>query len=112
MRYTYGQAYSGVRIMAAISYEYVLELAKQLTPVEQRALIEQLRARQSGHVTREMLLAEFERRKAAGAAEHDTLYFGKYANPAVDVNAEAIEATLHEAATEWEKELDEFFGKD
>lgn len=88
--------------MVTVSYEYVLELAKQLTPAEQTALIEQLRARQSGRITREMLLAEFECREAPGAAEHDTLFFGKYANPAVDLSAEAIEATLHEVATEWE----------
>ena len=95
-----------------VRYEEVLELAKQLKPEEQAALIETLRARTTGRVTREMLLAEFERRKAAGDTGNDTLYFGKYANPKVNISTEELEATLHEAATEWEKEIDEFFGDD
>jgi hypothetical protein len=94
----------------AVNYAHVLELAKQLTPEEQTALIETLRAKQRGQVTREMLLAEFERRKATGEDKHDDLYFGKYANPSVNVSEEQLLADIHEAATEWEKELDEFYG--
>jgi hypothetical protein len=34
----------------------------------------------------------------------------RYANPALDdLSDEELRATIHEAATEWEKELDEFF---
>jgi hypothetical protein len=94
----------------AVNYADVLEMAKQLTPEEQTALIETLRAKQRGQVTREMLLAEFERRKAAGEDQHDNLFFGKYANPSVDISEEQLLADIHEAATEWEKELDEFYG--
>ena len=93
-----------------VRYEDVLELAKQLTPEEQTALIEHLRARQTGQVTREMLLAEFERRKAAGLFENAQSLYGKYAEPRVDISEEALEASIREASTEWEKELDEFFG--
>lgn len=91
-----------------VTYEYVLELAKQLKPAEQTALIENLKAAQSGQITRERLLAEFERRKASGAFEHTESLYGKYANPSLDISAEALEATIHEAATAWEEELDEF----
>ena len=94
----------------AVRYEDVLELAKQLTPEEQTALIEYLRARQSGQVTRAMLLAEFERRKAAGLFENAESLYGKFAVPHVDISEEVLEATIREASTEWEKELDEFFG--
>lgn len=92
-----------------VTYEYVLELAKQLKPAEQTALIENLKAAQSGQITRELLLAEFERRKASGAFDRpNDLYFGKYANLDLDISAEELEATIHEAATAWEEELDEF----
>ena len=94
----------------AVRYEDVLELAKQLKPEEQIALIEYLRARQSGQVTREMLLAEFERRKSAGLFENAESLYGKFAEPRVDITEEALETTIREASTEWEKELDEFFG--
>jgi hypothetical protein len=94
----------------AVRYEDVLELAKQLKPEEQTALIEYLRARQTGQVTREMLLAEFERRKAAGLFENAESLYGKFAEPYVELSEEELEATIREASTEWEKELDEFFG--
>jgi hypothetical protein len=90
----------------AVSYEYVLQLAKQLKPEEQNALIEQLRAQQRGQITREALLAEFERRKAAGAFERAEDLYGKYANPAVDISVEELEATLREIGTEWKKQFD------
>src|SRR5690242_16665719 len=93
----------------AVRYEDVLVLAKQLKPEEQIALIEYLRARQTGQVTREMLLAEFERRKAAGLFENAESLYGKYAEPRVDISEAELEATIREASTEWEKELDEFF---
>lgn len=91
-----------------VTYEYVLELAKQLKPAEQTALIENLKAAQSGQITRELLLAEFERRWSMGGAETDNLYFGKYANPDINISAEELEATIHEAANAWEEELDEY----
>jgi hypothetical protein len=92
----------------AVNYAHVLELAKQLTPEEQTALIETLRAKQRGQVTREMLMAEFERRKAAGLFENAESLYGKYANPDIDISAEQLEADIREAATEWEKELDDY----
>ncbi len=91
-----------------VTYEYVLELAKQLKPAEQTALIENLKAAQSGQITRELLLAEFEHRWSRRGIETDNLYFGKYANPDVNISAEELESTIHEAATAWEEELDEF----
>ena len=41
-----------------VRYEDVLELAKQLKPEEQTALIETLRTRTNGRVSREMLLGK------------------------------------------------------
>jgi hypothetical protein len=93
--------------MLNTSYKQILELVRQLKPEEKTALVEELRAEQSGRVTREMLLAEFERRKAAGADRHDSLFFGKYAYPPIELSSEELAATLKEVATEWEKELDD-----
>jgi hypothetical protein len=97
--------------MADITFEHVLELAEQLTPDERAQLIERLQATlkstATGSVTREMILAEFERRKAAGAFEHVESLYGKYAVPGVEWSQEEIDAYLHEIGTEWEKEMDE-----
>ena len=95
-----------------VTFEQVYELAEQLKEEEQAALAEKLLAKRprkfTGRVTREILLAEHERLKAAGAFENVESLYGKYANPAIDLGPEELDAILYEAATEWEKELDEF----
>jgi hypothetical protein len=61
--------------------------------------------------TREDLIAELEALRAAGAFNNVESLRNKYANPALDaLTDEQLSADIHEAATEWEKELDEFFG--
>lgn len=62
--------------------------------------------------TREELIAELEALRAAGVFDKPQSLFGKYANPnAPDLSAQELHAQLHAIATEWEQELDEFFGQ-
>lgn len=102
--------------MSDVTFEQVLELAKQLPSDERAELVDQLQdtlpRKLAGRVTREMLLEEHARLKAAGAFNHVESLYGKYANPKVDVSFEEMQAYLHEVGTEWEKEMDEFFGDD
>jgi hypothetical protein len=59
--------------------------------------------------TREELIDELNELRAAGAFKKAESLYGKYANPdAPDVSEEAFHAQMHEIATEWEQELDEF----
>ncbi|MBI5670839.1 MAG: hypothetical protein HZC41_22840 [Chloroflexi bacterium] len=101
--------------MADISFEEVAQLAEKLTKEEQAALIERLQQRvhprRSG-LTQEQVLAEFERRKANGEFENAESLYGKFAHPATDLADDSLLKTIHEIATEWEQELDEFFGDD
>lgn len=90
-----------------ITLAHVLELAEQLTTIEQATLVERLLSRLSSSTTREMLLAEFERRKQAHTFEHEESLYGKYANPTVNISAEELDTTIHEFANEWEQELDD-----
>jgi hypothetical protein len=85
----------------------VLELAEQLTPIEQATLVERLLSRLSSSTTREMLLVEFERRKQAHLFDHEESLYGKYANPAVNISSEELDATIRQFANEWEQELDD-----
>lgn len=102
--------------MADVTFEQVLELAEQLTSEERARLVERLQAtlplQQTGPVTREQLLAEFERKKAAGAFDNLESLRGKYANPDLDVSEEELNAYLHQIRTEWEKEIDDIIGED
>jgi hypothetical protein len=102
--------------MAGVTFEEVLEMAEQLTAEERARLVKELQAKIprkfTGRVTREMLLAEHERLKAAGAFENVESLYGKYFNPNVDISAEELDAYLHEIGTEWEKEMDELIGDD
>jgi len=102
--------------MSDITFEQVYALAKQLPSEERAELVERLREtlprKFTSSVTREMLLAEHERLKEAGAFDNVESLYGKYANPEVDISAEELEAYLHEIGTEWEKEMDEIIGDD
>ncbi len=102
--------------MSDVTFEQVLEMAEQLTAEERARLVEWLQAKIprkfTGQVTREMLLAEHERLKAAGAFENVESLYGKFANPEVDISEEELNAYLHEIGTEWEKEMDEIVGDD
>jgi hypothetical protein len=105
-----------ISAMSDVTLEQVLELADQLSAEERAALVEHIQAslviKPDYGVTGEQLLRELEDLRASGAFEHVESLRGKYANPNVDISAEELDAYLHEIATEWEKELDEFFGDD
>jgi len=100
--------------MADITFDEIVRLADQLTPEEQTALAQHLLAKSETSeitgLTREKALAEFERRKALGLFDGESLY-GKFAHPDYDPDYDLITG-LHEIATEWEQELDEFYGND
>lgn len=100
--------------MADISFEEIAQLAEQLKPEEQAALVArlQLKIRKSPPMTREQILAEFERRKTSGAFKNAEILRNKYANSAFNISDDQLLNDIHEAATEWEKELDEFFPED
>lgn len=99
-----------------VTFEQVYMLAEQLKEEEQAALAEKLLAKRprkfTGQVTREMLLAEHERLKAAGAFENVESLRGKYANPAVDVSEEELNEYLIQVGREWEEEIDELIDDD
>jgi hypothetical protein len=94
-----------------ITFEEILQAAQKLNP-QQKALLAQsleIPPLDMGP-TREELIAELEALRAAGAFDHVESLRNKYANPALDALTDAqLSADIHEAATEWEKELDEFF---
>jgi hypothetical protein len=102
--------------MSDVTFEQVYELAKQLPSEEQVLLVESLQANWSTEldygVTREQLLAEMEELKASGAFDNVESLYEKYANPEVDISFEDLQSYLHEIGTEWEKEIEEFFGDD
>jgi hypothetical protein len=98
--------------MVAIRFEDLLEAVKALDAPQKAVVLRVLHQAPapSSRVTREELIAEHEARRAAGAFEHVESLFNKYDNGR-DITYEEIEAAIHEASTEWEKELDEFHGK-
>jgi len=97
-----------------MTFEEVAELAEQLSPDEQAALVERLQAKLKPHrgLTREQVLAEFERRKASGEFEYVESLYGQFAHPDLDLSDASLITQLHAIATEWENELDEYFGND
>jgi hypothetical protein len=98
--------------MADITFEEILQAAQKLNP-QQKALLAQsldIPPLDMGP-TREDLIEELEMLRAAGAFDNVESLRNKYTNPALDVlTDDQLSADIHEAATEWEKELDEFFG--
>lgn len=98
-------------MMADLTFDEILQAAQKLTPEQKAVLVETLKAPETPGLTREKVLAEFERRQAAGLFKNAESLRNKYYNPALeDLTDEQLLADIHEIATEWEKELDEFFG--
>jgi hypothetical protein len=98
--------------MAEITFEEIMQAAQKLSP-QQKALLAQSLDSPPLDIgpTREELIVELETLRAAGAFDNVESLRNKYANPALDkLMDEQLLADIHEAATEWEKELDEFFG--
>jgi hypothetical protein len=98
--------------MTDVTFEEIMRAVKKLTPEQKRALKETLEMPDMSP-TREALLAEFAARRAAGAFDPVESLRNKYANSAFDdLTDEQLSKTIHDAATEWEQELDEFFKDD
>jgi hypothetical protein len=98
--------------MADITFEELIQAVQKLTP-QQKALLAQSLNEPSIDLTptREELLAELEALRKTGAFKRSESLRNRYVNPAVDdLTDEQLSADIHEAATEWEQELDEFFG--
>ena len=67
-----------------------------------------VRPRHPTSPVRDELIAETEALWVVGAFGEAESLCNKYANPALDdLSDEDLRATLHQAATEWESELDE-----
>src|SRR5258708_7162739 len=98
--------------MANITFEEIIRAAQQLSPEQKALLVQRLDAPPLDMgPTREALIAELEALRIAGAFEHLDSLRNKYAKPGLDNLTDGqLSADIHEAATEWEKELDEFFG--
>lgn len=99
--------------MADLTFDQIIHAAEALSRDQQALLIARLQAKtkeSAGTVTRESILAEFERRKAGGAFDPQQSLHGKFAHPDLDLTFAEIQAITHEAATEWEAETDEFNG--
>ena len=91
--------------MADIEFEDVVKLAEQLKEDEQNRLILRLRVQQAAQHAKNISNQAQPARK-----EFPSLY-GKFANRnAPDLSAEDLHEQLHAIASEWEQELDEFFG--
>ncbi len=98
------------------TFDQVLQAAKQLTPEEQAALIAHLQSgsaassAERGALLRQQLLAEFEKRKAAGAFDNLESLKGKYARAGAPADADEMESYLRGLSTEWEEDLDDLTG--
>lgn len=99
--------------MAEFTFEELVAAVEKLPPEQQAALAYRLHQTASEHgeaLSREQALAELDALRAAGAFDRVESLLGKYAG--ADVSQEDLDAAIHEAATEWEDELDEFFRDD
>ncbi|HXF62282.1 MAG TPA: hypothetical protein VNK95_11740 [Caldilineaceae bacterium] len=96
--------------MVEFTFEELVAAVQKLPPEQQAALAYRLHQATSEHgetLTREQALAELEALRATGAFDQVESLLGKYAG--ADVSREDLDAAIHEAATEWEDEFDEFF---
>jgi hypothetical protein len=98
--------------VADLTFKELVEAVRKLPPAQKAALVQTLHVPISNSPTREELIAEMEALRAAGAFDQVESLSNKYANPALDdLSDEELRATIHEAATEWENELDELFSE-
>ena len=100
--------------MADITFEEILQAAQKLNPQQKAMLAQSLKITPLDvGPNREELIAELEVLRSVGAFDNVESLRNKYANPALDaLTDEQLSADIHETSTEWEKELDEFFGDD
>ncbi len=98
-----------------VTLEQVYELAEQLKFEDKVQLVARLRQKinqSTGGVTREQLLAEFERKKTAGAFDNAESLYGKFANSEVDISEEELHATIREIRDQWKEDFPELTNDD
>jgi hypothetical protein len=96
--------------MTEMNLDDVFRAAMKLPPDQQDVLLSRLQTLRSRppRMTREQVLAEFERRKAAGAFDRVESMRNVLVNPAVnDLTDEELRSQLRGFSTEWEQELDD-----
>ncbi len=100
--------------MSDITFEEIIQAAQKLNPQQKALLIRSLEMPPFDlGPTREELITELEVLRSAGAFNSVESLRNKFANPALnDLTDDQLSADIHDAATEWEKELDEFFGNE
>ncbi len=98
--------------MSDITFEEILQAVQKLNPQQKELLAQSLEISAFDmEPTRKELIAELEALRAAGAFDNVESLRNQYANPVLDALTDVqLLADIHEAATEWEKELNEFFG--
>ena len=96
--------------MATLSFQELVAAASKLPPAQKAALVQTLQASSQLRPTRDELIAELEALRAAGAFEQVESLRNKFDNPASSaLSDDELHTTIRDVATEWEKELDEFF---
>jgi hypothetical protein len=98
--------------MDTVTLEQVIHLADQLSDSERNALLQHLQSTivsARPRVTRELLLAELEQLRAAGAFNNVESLRNKYANPEITLSDEELLASIREFASEWEQDIDDLF---
>jgi hypothetical protein len=93
--------------MSTATFEQVVRLADQLSLDERVALVQYLQAtlppQASTPVTRELLLAELEQLRAAGAFDGVESLRNKFADPPLELSDDELRASIREFSKEWEQ---------
>jgi hypothetical protein len=100
-------------IMADLTLKELVAAVRKLSSAGKAALAQTLQVSTVANPTRAQLIAELKALHAAGAFDHVESLRNKYANPALPaLSDDELRAAIHEAATEWERELDEYCADD
>lgn len=95
----------------SVVFEDVLEATQLLSFAQKSALLYRLQSEvkvAQYPLTRAQAQAELQALRVAGAFARAQSLYGKYAQPHKDIDAEMLQAAIHETATAWETEIDEF----
>lgn len=97
--------------MVDITFDQLVQVVRELPEEQKLLLVERMNLPELDMgPTRESLIAELETLRAAGTFDHVESLRNRFANStSADLTDEQLAADIHAAATEWEKELDEFF---
>jgi hypothetical protein len=99
--------------MVDLTFDQLLQAVQRLTDEQKAILRDQLWEETHTPVSRESLIAELQALRASGAFENVESLRNAFYTPAMEsLTTEQLLADLHRIATEWEQELDEFFGDD